>query len=156
MRIYVQAVSCIVMVCGACSARGGVASLAPVLPSERVYSDDGPGFQDSLTMTVRDEFTWQDVWDRATHGQPSPPERPQIDFTSEMLVVVAAGRMNPGDLVRIDSVGARGDYFLVIFRTLEECEPFPGEAHPIEIVRVPLTSKTVTFEGRRESAPHCR
>jgi hypothetical protein len=120
-----------------------------------VYYDDGPGFPDSVRMAVRDQTTFEDVWARATYSQPSPPPIPVVDFTNEMILVVAAGRMSPGDQIRVDSVGVRGDFYVVLVRTIVQCQPFPADAYPLEIVRVAREERPVTFSERRERAAQC-
>jgi hypothetical protein len=80
---------------------------------------------------------------------------PGIDFTQEMLLVVAAGRMSPGDQIRVDSVGVRNDQYIAIVRTTVECEPFPADAYPMEIVRVRRDERPVGWVERRERAAHC-
>jgi hypothetical protein len=129
--------------------------LSPVLSSARVYYDDGPGFPDSVRMAVQDQTTFEDVWARATYSQPSPPPIPPVDFTNEMILVVAAGRMSPGDQIRVDSIGVRGDFYVVVVRTIVQCQPFPADAYPLEIVRVPRDERPVTFSERRERAAQC-
>src|SRR2546422_3424490 len=61
----------------------GPEPLAPVLPTERVYYDDGPAFRDSIRLVVQDSVTWKRVWRQASSTQPSPPPRPEVDFRSE-------------------------------------------------------------------------
>jgi hypothetical protein len=130
-------------------------TLNAVTSSQRVYTDDGIGFPDSARIAVRDAATWQDVWQRATYSHPNPPPMPGIDFTQEMLLVVAAGRMSPGDQIRVDSVGVRNDQYIAIVRTTVECEPFPADAYPMEIVRVRRDERPVGWVERRERAAHC-
>ncbi len=142
------------LVASACM-RGGVRSLEPVLPTDRLYSDNRPGLVDSLRLAVFTEAELRSRWEQATSGQPSPPSLPAIDFNRDMVLIVAAGRMSPGDQIRVDSVGVRGDFFVAVVRTVLACEPFPAEAYPVEIIRVRKTNKTVTFDERRERAPNC-
>src|SRR2546426_631276 len=123
----------------------GPEPLAPVLPTERVYYDDGPAFRDSIRLVVQDSVTWKRVWRQASSTQPSPPPRPEVDFQSEVLLVVGAGRMAPGDQIRVDSVGVRGDFFFVVVRTTTECRPLAADVYPLEIVRAVRTGKPVAF-----------
>ena len=134
----------------------GPEPLAPVLPTERVYYDDGPAFRDSVRLVVQDSVTWQRVWRQASSTQPSPPPRPEVDFGSEILLVVGAGRMAPGDQIRVDSVGVRGDFFFVVVRTTTECRPLAADVYPLEIVRAVRTGKPVAFAERRERGANCQ
>ena len=130
-------------------------NLRPVLPTARVYYDDGPAFRDSVRMVVRDINQWQSVWARATSTQASAPPIPTIDFGREMIVLVGAGKMSPGDQIRVDSAGVRRGYFVAVVRTIVECRPFPAEVYPLEIVRVARSERPPTFIEVRERAAHC-
>ncbi len=135
------------------------AGLSPVLPTQRIYYDDRPPagqFRDSTRLVIRDAQGWDDVWTRATAAQSPRPEQPVIDFGREFVLVVGAGRLSPGDQVRVDSVGTRGKYFVAVVRTILACQRFPGDAYPLEIVKVPKTKKNVTFDERRERAQGCQ
>ncbi len=134
----------------------GPESLAPVLPISRVYYDDGPAFRDSVRMVVEDSITLKRVWRQATSTQPSPPPRPEVDFDSEILLVVAAGRMAPGDQIRVDSVGVRQGFFVVVVRITTECRPLAADVYPLEIVRARRSGKPVAFAERRERGANCQ
>jgi hypothetical protein len=81
---------------------------------------------------------------------------PTVDFGRDMVLVVGAGRMSPGDQIRVDSAGVRRGFFVAVVRTIVECRPFPAEAFPLEIVKVPRSDRQATFEERRERAAHCQ
>ncbi len=130
--------------------------LTPVLSTARVYYDDGPAFRDSVRIVVRDGDAWRAVWAQATSTQPSPPPLPAVDFTREMVLVVGAGRMTPGDQIHVDSAGVRRDFFVAVVRTIVQCRPFPADAYPLEIVRVSRSDKPATFSERRERATNCQ
>jgi hypothetical protein len=143
----------------ACARGGGGGlppSLTPVLPSTRLYSDDGPAYTDSARLVVRDMASWQQVWAQATSTQASPPPLPQVDFAEEMVLLAAAGPMHPGDQIFIDSAGVRAGVFVAIVRTVTACRPFPAAAYPLDIVRVARSDREVTWSERRERAPDCR
>jgi len=133
----------------------GPEGLSPVLPTSRVYYDDGPAFRDSVHMVVEDSVTWKRVWRQATSTQPSPPPRPEVDFDSEILLVVGAGRMAPGDQIRVDSVGVREGFYVVVVRVITECRPLAADVFPLEIVRARRTGKPVAFAERRERGANC-
>ena len=133
----------------------GMEVLTPVLSTARVYYDDGPAFRDSVRMVVRDGAAWRAVWAQATSTQPAPPPLPAIDFDRDMVLVVGAGKMTPGDQIHVDSAGVRQDFFVAVVRTIVQCRPFPADAYPLEIVRVTRSDKTATFVERRERATNC-
>jgi len=133
----------------------GMEVLTPVLSTARVYYDDGPAFRDSVRIVVRDGAAWRTVWAQATSAQPAPPPLPAVDFEREMVLVVGAGKMTPGDQIHVDSAGVRRDFFVAVVRTIVQCRPFPADAYPLEIVRVTRSDKTATFVERRERAANC-
>jgi hypothetical protein len=130
-------------------------ALAPVLPSERLLYDDQTGYQDSVTMVVRDPATWGAVWRTANLNQASVPPMPAVEFSTHMVLVVGAGRMRPGDQIRVDSLGVRGNAFVAVVRIIEECQPFPADVYPLEIVKAPRNDNEVLFDVRRIRGTQC-
>lgn len=137
------------------------APLGPVPETARLYYDDGGGLTDSTRLVVRGEAMWQEVWQRATAPRSAPPPLPVIDFSRDMILVVAAGRMTPEDQIRVDSVGVRRertaegedqDVLTVVVRTAQGCGLFASEAYPVEIVRVRRFDGPVNFVERRQRA----
>lgn len=138
--------------------------LGPVSGQSRLYADNTGGFTDSLRLVVRDEEGWDEVWQRATSGQTSPPPRPTVDFQESMVVVVAAGRMTPEDRIRVDSVGVRSvrteagtleDAFEIVIRTVQGCGRLRVDAFPFEIIRTRRFEGPVRFIERRSTAEGC-
>jgi hypothetical protein len=131
----------------------------------RLYYDNGGGIQDSLRMVVREAGALRVVWQQATSRQPSPPPIPEIDFSQHMVLVVAAGRRTPDDVLQVDSVG-RGrernsegvteESMSAIVRLTEGCGRFQADAYPVEIVRVRRFDGPVRFVERRQAAEGCR
>jgi hypothetical protein len=133
-----------------------VDTVAPVPDRARVYQTDRLGIADSLRIAVRDEFTWSEVWADATSGDPAPPPTPRIDFDRDMILLVAAGRMDPGDRIQVDSVGVRNEDLMVIVRTVVDCREFTSDVYPLEIVRTGKSDRRIRWVERREVAAHCR
>jgi hypothetical protein len=146
------AAACLASICP----RGPHDTVVPVLSSARVYYDDAPVFPDSSRQIIRDHAYWQGIWARAISTQPSPPPQPEIDFSKEMVILVAAGKMRPGDGIRVDSAGVREGLYVVVVRTVVECQNFPADAYPFELVRVRREVAPVVWVERREQAAHCR
>ena len=130
-------------------------SLRPVLASERLYYDDGPGYLDSIRIVVGDADTWRSVWQKATSSQPTRPSLPIVDFDRSAVLVVGAGRLSPGDRVQVDSISIVDNDLTAIVRTIRECQGFPGDAYPLEIVRVERVKGSVRFEERSERSQEC-
>lgn len=139
--------------------------MAPVPEADRLYYDDSGGVTDSLRMVVREPDEWREMWSRATARRAEPPPLPTVDFEDQMVLVIAAGRMSPGDGIRVDSVGfqeirtADGDTeeaLTAVVRTTRSCSEFQGDAYPVEIVRVREHEGPVQFIERSESGANCR
>lgn len=133
-------------------------------PANRLYRDDAAPLADTIREVLRDRTSFSQVWDQATSALDVPPPTPEIDFDRYMVVVVGAGRSNPGDQIQVDSVGFRQEadprnpnreieviYFVV--RTTLESDPFPGVSYPVEIIRVERSDAPVRWEERRSGSP---
>jgi hypothetical protein len=132
--------------------RPAAETMAAVPASATLYYDDGPAFRDSVRLVVRDATSWPGVWAQATSTQATPPPLPAVDFAHEMVVVVGAGHMSPGDQIRVDSAGQHAGTYSVVVRTILACHPFAADAYPLAVVQVPRTDKPVAFTERRERA----
>lgn len=150
--------------------RGGSpsASPAPEAPvwsaipaAARLYYDNSGGVRDSLRLVIRDASTMQEVWARATSSLDQPPAVPFIDFDTDMLLLVAAGRKTAEEQIRVDSVsvrqpsGVEEEMLFAIVRLTEGCQRFNIEAFPLEIVRVRRFDGPVEFVERRERPADC-
>lgn len=130
-------------------------TLQPLADSAQVYYDNGLAFADSARIVVRDAAAWRAVWQRATRPQASPPPMPDIDFNLDMIVVAAAGRMKPGDAIHVDSIGVIGSTTVLTVRTITACQPFPSDAFPFEIIRIPRRDGPVEFVEHPARASSC-
>lgn len=152
------------LVAAGCGGGALESSLAPVPSSARLYYDDSGGIQDSIRIVVLARDDWQELWSRATSARSEPPRRPVVDFDESMVLAVANGRMNPGDEIRVDSVGVREvrtpggetrEEVGVVVRTVRACSGFEAASYPLEIVRVRRFDLPVTFVERSEEGPGC-
>jgi hypothetical protein len=130
-------------------------TLHPLGDTAQVYYDNGMAFADSARIVVRDTAAWRAIWQRATRPQLSPPPMPAIDFDREMIVVAAAGRMKPGDAIHVDSIGVHGSMTVLVVRTIVACQPFPADAFPFQIIRIPRRDGPVQFVEHQARAPGC-
>src|SRR5690606_24421299 len=137
---------------------------SPVAETALLYYDNAGGIQDSLRLTVREAAEFREIWTRATSTQLSPPPLPEVNFDRAMVLVVAAGRMTPEDMVRVDSVGVHREVtpnggsqtvMQAIVRTIRGCGGFASDAYPVAIVRVERFDGPVRFTERRERAEGC-
>lgn len=130
-------------------------TLRPLPDSAEVYYDNGLAFADSARIVVRDSAAWRAMWQRATRPQTSPPPMPDVDFNREMIVVAAAGRMKPGDVIHVDSIAVSGSTTVLAVRTITACQPFPSDAYPFEVIRIRRRDGPVQFVEHRTRAPSC-
>jgi hypothetical protein len=123
---------------------------------DRLYYNDGSAITDSLRAVIRTAADWTALWQRINANQSPAPAAPTVDFTQRMLIVVAAGPMNTGDRIRIDSVGvgSKEKTLSVVVRTVIECHPLPGTVYPLEIVQVQKSDALPVWLDRREK-PGC-
>jgi hypothetical protein len=148
---------------------GGPAAAAPsrraeaVQEADRLYRDDRTEV-DSARVVINDPETLRLWWLRATADTPEPkPEMPSVDFQNHSVLMVAAGRRNAGDRIRVDSIGfeirpqpgggGRDEVWFAIVRTIPDCNPFPGTSYPLEFVRVPKVGADMEFVDRVVSCP---
>jgi hypothetical protein len=87
---------------------------------------------------------------------------PSVDFASHSVLLVTAGRSNAGDRIRVDSIGfeirprpggGRDEVWFAVVRTMPDCNPFPGTAYPLELVRVPKVTGSFEFVDRVVACP---
>lgn len=113
------------------------------------------GFTEPTHLVIRDQAAWDDAW--ATLGDdmsPFPaPSRPEVDFASHMLVLVALGvKPSGGYSVVIESAVAKDGDIVV---TAREVSPGPGcfvtsnLTEPVDLARLPALSGPVRFEIRQ-------
>lgn len=129
--------------------------MRPVGADDRIYYDDVTAFRDSVRLTISDPDTWRSTWLRATQAQATPPALPEVDFQRYMLILVSAGSLKPGDEIHVDSVGLQHGRPVAVVRTTVACQPFPGNAYPLEIIRMRRSDSAVTFLERRGKTEDC-
>ena len=151
--------------CGRPSPAPLPAALAPVTEQSELLYLTTSGVRDSGQVVVRDNAAFQDLWRRATSAQPNPVPAPTVDFTRDMVVMVAGGRMSPADQLHVDSVGVRRestasgkprDVLAVVYSIREACSKLNGDAFPVDIVRVQRYAGEVRFVAHRVRGSDCR
>jgi hypothetical protein len=100
-------------------------------------------------LVIRDEVMWKAMW-QAMHTGSSVLPPPQIDFSSEMLVVAGAGNQGPNASIAIEAVSVDATGLKAAVRTeTGGCNAMPGIAAPVHIVRLPRIDLPVTFSERQ-------
>ncbi len=113
------------------------------------------GLDKTERIVVRDETSWQALWARINSGGSPVPPVPVIDFSQEMLVVVALGARSTGGYgIHVD--GANESENAGVAVTVRSISPGPRCAttqaftQPVDIARVPRRDGSVTFVERSE------
>jgi hypothetical protein len=109
-----------------------VDTVAPVQSSALLLQTDRLGIGDSVRIVVRDQNRWDEVWSQATSNEPAARLDRPVDFATEMVLVAAAGRMDTGAQIRIDSVGVRGEELVATVVTTRDCRSRHGAARPVD------------------------
>ncbi len=131
--------------------------LGPLPEDAVVYYDDRGGVTYRARIVVLDEDEWDEIWNRATATRSQPPSRPQVDFETQMLLVIAAGASEPGDKTKVDEAGVGEDtlhdvpVFEVHVREVKGCSAGVAvDIFPVLMVRVPRYDGPVSFIESRE------
>ncbi len=149
-------VGTIVLPALACSGGPPPDTVAPMPASALVFGTDRLVIGDSVREVVRDRNRWDEVWARARTAEPSAQLPTPIDFSREMVLVAAAGRMDTGAQIRIDSVGVRGDDLIAHVVTIRDCRDFTSDVYPLVMVRVARDERPVRWIERSERTERCR
>jgi hypothetical protein len=115
------------------------------------------GIWDELRIVIRDRETWNGVWKRICRPDPfhdpypSLLPLPEIDFSREMLVVVAMGLRPSGSYrIIVNSAHERDNRLDVEVENISPCgAAFAVMTAPVDIVRLPKTDLPVTFREVR-------
>jgi len=108
------------------------------------------GLENPDRIVVRDPALWQAVWAQIYSRQSPVPPVPAIDFSQEMLVVVALGTRSSGGYgILVDGANEAQNAGLVV--TVRSISPGRGcgrtgaLTQPIDIARVPRRAGDVSF-----------
>jgi hypothetical protein len=118
----------------------------PVIPLvHEVYT----GFGEPARFVVRDSERWAEVWSRTFAGRSEVPQRPAIDFSTEMVLVAAqGGQGSSGYDISIDRVASRaGSIVAHVTATSpdERCGVLAVITSPVMMVRIPVSRSRVHF-----------
>ncbi|MFP4114097.1 MAG: protease complex subunit PrcB family protein [Spirochaetales bacterium] len=131
-------------------------------PSERDRGEDGIAWRELASgaqsavrtpaaRAVGDPAAWADVWAALTANHLEPPDRPDVDFDRETVIVLLLGERPTGGYgVGIEAViESRGRVEVVV----DVRRPQPGDmvtqvlTTPYCVAAIPITGKEITFAG---------
>jgi len=112
----------------------------PVVPVQ-LYAAQLSGLETQQRQVIRQEAQFEEVWEEIFVDDPMPLELPTVDFSVNMVLVVASGAQPNGCYsIAIDNASADGTDLTV---TVTETGPTPvcmctlEEVQPVEVVQVP-------------------
>ena len=117
-----------------------------------VYASQWSGLQAPLHRVIRDEASWTALWDSIQSMTQPPLPRPQIDFTTQELLVAALGnRPNTGYLVHIDRLvdfGGTGTVFVTTYKAGPSCGTGQAITRSVHVVATAVTASALSFNDR--------
>ncbi len=121
--------------------------------SEPAFSNRQSDIRDALRTVIRDAESWQRLWTGVAGSRTPPPDRPDIDFGQEMVIVAALGMRGTGGYgIEIQEVyleGARLVAVVVETSPGPDCMTTQAFSAPAVGVRVAHSDLPVTFVERR-------
>lgn len=105
-------------------------------------------------IVVRDPILWQALWDQINNGRSPALPVPAVDFSQDMLVVVALGARSSGGYgILVDGANeSENGGIAVTVRSIspKNCVTTAAFTQPIDIARLPRRSGSVSFIERSE------
>jgi PrcB C-terminal len=111
------------------------------------------GLDKPARLVVRDAVTWRVIWNQIYLRQSPVPPLPPIDFSREMMVVVALGSHSTGGYsILLDGAAeaAKNGIAVIVDSSSPGSNCIVTEAftQPVDIARVPLRDGAVSFVER--------
>lgn len=129
--------------------------LEPYESVDHLYRHAKSRLPTSVRLVVQDTADWSAIWRRIA-GPSAGGQRPEIDFSREMLLVVGMGEQPcMGYGISVDTVFRdRERRLYAVVRERQRgmrCGCLNEVVSPVDIIRVPRTARPVTFLERRET-----
>ena len=139
----------------ACAQPNGPDPLATDIPIQRLSAEPysfewNSGFRVSNRQVIRDLAAWGKAWATIHENKGTKPPLPDIDFTTDMVVVAALGA-RPSGGYNVLVKGASGSADVITVR-LESTSPGKGcavltvQTQPVDVAKIPRSSAYVQFE----------
>jgi hypothetical protein len=108
------------------------------------------GLDDSLRVVIRDREAWGEMWKQIHRRGPWPvPELPEIDFSQEMVIIVALGsRPTGGYAIFIDGVYEQDGRLEIKVSSQsagKSCMVTQSVTQPVDIVGIPKSATPTVF-----------
>jgi hypothetical protein len=119
------------------------------LPVRSLVKSAFSGIQDPKQEVIKDKAAWDAAWTRHLANTKGGISQPEVDFSKEMVILVAMGRQNSGGYsIQVSTVEKTIDKLQI---TVTRTTPPPGSMSiqaltaPIHIVAVPRSSLEPEF-----------
>lgn len=130
----------------------------PVEATDRLFSGNTAEVRQRDTRVIRDQATLAQVWRQVTAGSRNPPPLPDdntVDFTRDMVAMVALGSCPGGVRVTIDEVsfpvepvdatGQNETVMFINYTVVQPDIPVRGQSYPVQLVIVERSDLVVRF-----------
>ena len=142
----------LVLACALCALLPSCRKRAPELfgepELEQVFYSDDSQWRDEAganqKVQIQDEKDWRHHWELITG---SSMDLPVINFDSHMLLLFNAGKMYPGDRIRIHEIEP-GNGALIAYYSIVRSEIQESEVYPVQVVKLRKQDARVVFEQR--------
>lgn len=112
------------------------------------------GFDQSARLIIRDPMTWQAAWLKTFRGTSPIPPAPEIDFSQEMVVLVALGAHSTGGYsILIEGATATDGGASIVVHSVSpgsRCITTQAFTQPVDIARMARRDGTITFVERND------
>lgn len=143
----------------ACSSFDPVPS-GPTIPMTRLRAEPYSftfysGLVTSERLVVRDAAAWQTLWNRIHSGRTPTPPLPAVDFSRDMVVVVAMGQKSSGgyNILLERATEEAGDGIAIAVLSSSpgaNCVVTMAVTAPVDIATLPLHPGPFLFSERSE------
>jgi len=130
------------------------------LPVTRLAADDSTflqfsGFRQPARLVIQDDAAWAAAWQTMWERHGSPPPRPEVDFTRDMIILAALGEQVSGGFgVRVDAATRNAEAVTVLVKRVVPAPPclvVTVLTQPVDVARLPRSPLPVRFEERTET-----
>lgn len=117
------------------------------------------GYDTAETVVIRTGAAWRAAWTRIHGGMMPLPVMPAIDFSRNVVVLVAVGTQSSGGhgvaITRADLDAGTVTVHAVHTLPGPGCGVTMALTQPVDVVRLATTAQTITFKVTARTAPPC-
>jgi hypothetical protein len=116
------------------------------LPVTRLTRGDFSALTTAQRLVIRSQGELDAAWAAMFQTQSHPPEKPAVDFTQDIVLLVGAGaKPTNGFCISVESATVSRRVMTVTVVSTSGVGVLPVVTHPFEVVRVPRRTESVTF-----------